>query len=37
MAEVALVDVSKSFGAVDAVRNLSLSIGQHRLLMRSNE
>src|SRR5438045_1973621 len=26
MAEVALVDVSKSFGAVDAVRNLSLSI-----------
>src|SRR5437899_8692888 len=26
MAEVALVDVSKSFGAVEAVRNLSLSI-----------
>src|ERR1700681_609278 len=26
MAEVALVEVSKSFGAVDAVRNLSLSI-----------
>src|SRR5437764_2848035 len=26
MAEVALVDVSKSFGAVDAVRNLSLSV-----------
>src|ERR1043166_3345674 len=26
MAEVALVDVSKSYGAVEAVRNLSLSI-----------
>jgi len=26
MAEVALLDVSKSYGAVDAVRNLSLSI-----------
>src|SRR2546423_12803058 len=38
MAEVALVDVSKSFGAVEAVRNLSLSIanGEFVVLLGPN-
>ena len=33
MAEVALVDVSKSYGAVEAVRGLSLSISDGEFLV----
>ena len=37
MAEVALLDVSKSYGAVDAVRNLSLSIANGEFVVLSHD